>query len=76
MDCRPSACGKVAARYRSTYARSHQVGERYRRGLRAHFQALCATHGVTYDRYYKKEDDADDPGEPEPVESEQLMLAL
>jgi DNA repair photolyase len=66
----------LAARYRSTYARSHQVGERYRQGLRAHFQALCATHGVTYDRYYKKEDDADDPGEPEPVGSEQLMLAL
>jgi len=66
----------LAARYRSTYARSHQVGERYRQGLRAHFQALCATHGVTYDRYYKKEDDADDPGEPSPVGSEQLMLAL
>jgi len=67
----------LAARYRSTYARSYQVGERYRRGLRAHFKALCAAHGVTFDRYYKKEEDADDP-EPSvaPRESAQLMLAL
>src|SRR6476659_8082027 len=67
---------QLAPRYRSTYVRSHQVGERYRQGLREHFRALCAAHGVVFDRHYKKEDDADDPGEPEPVESEQLMLAL
>ena len=67
----------LAARYRSTYARSYQVGERYRQGLRTHFKALCAAHGVTFDRYYKREEDADDP-EPsvEPRESAQLMLAL
>ena len=69
----------LAARYRSTYARSHQVGERYRQGLRAHFSALCATHGVTFDRYYKREDDADDPAESslgESAEAAQLTLAL
>jgi len=69
----------LAARYRSTYARSHQVGERYRQGLRSHFQALCAAHGVTFDRYYKKEEDADDPAEASALaspESVQLTLAL
>ena len=69
----------LAARYRSTYARSHQVGERYRQGLRAHFQALCAAHGVTFDRYYKKEDDVDEDAEArlvETAESAQLLLGL
>jgi DNA repair photolyase len=68
----------LAARYRSTYARSHQVGERYRQGLRAHFNALCAAHGVTFDRYYKREDDAADADESpgESPESAQLRLAL
>ena len=50
----------LAPRYRSTYGRSTLVGERYRQGLRDHFRALCAEHGVVYDRYYKTEDDADD----------------
>ena len=50
----------LAPRYRSTYGRSALVGERYRQGLRDHFRALCAEHGVVYDRYYKTEDDADD----------------
>ena len=69
----------LAARYRSTYARSYQVGERYRQGLRAHFNALCAAHGVTFDRYYKREEDPDDPAESsaaESAESAQLTLAL
>jgi DNA repair photolyase len=69
----------LAARYRSTYARSHQAGDRYRQGLRAYFTALCATHGVTFDRYYKREEDADDAAGPSSVESSepaQLMLAL
>jgi len=47
----------LAARYRSTYARGYQVGEKYKEGLRAHFRALCARHGVVFDRYYKAEDD-------------------
>jgi DNA repair photolyase len=51
---------QLAARYRSTYGRSAQVGERYRQGLRDHFRALCATHGVVFDRYYKSEDDEEE----------------
>jgi DNA repair photolyase len=68
----------LAARYRSTYARSHSVGERYRRGLREHFRRLCAAHGVQFDRYYKSEDDAPDADESAATqrESAQLSLAL
>ena len=51
---------QLAARYRSTYGRSVQAGDRYRQGLRDHFRALCATHGVVFDRYYKSEDDGAD----------------
>jgi len=50
---------QLADKYRSTYRRSAQVGERYRQGLRDHFRALCATHGVVFDRYYKSEEDGD-----------------
>jgi DNA repair photolyase len=53
----------LTERYRSTYARSHTVGERYRRGLREHFQVLCAAHGVEFDRYYKSEDDDEETSE-------------
>lgn len=68
----------LAERYRSTYARSHSVGERYRRGLREHIGRLCATHGVRFDRYYKSEEDGADADESTaPVrESAQLALAL
>jgi DNA repair photolyase len=54
----------LARRYRATYARSHQAGERYREGLREYLRALCERHGVVFDRYYKSDDDADaDEGE-------------
>jgi DNA repair photolyase len=53
---------ELAPRYRAAYGRGAQVGERYRQGLREHFRALCATHGVIFDRYYKTEDDAEENG--------------
>ncbi len=37
---------QLAARYRNTYAHGHQVGERYREGLRAFFRKLCRRYGV------------------------------
>jgi hypothetical protein len=70
---------ELAARYRTAYGRSAQVGERYRQGLRDHFRALCATHGVTFDRYYKTEDDAEEDrvGDESPVVPHApLQLAL
>jgi DNA repair photolyase len=39
---------ELSARYRSTYARSHAVGERYREGLRTYFKRLCARYGVPF----------------------------
>jgi DNA repair photolyase len=48
---------ELAARYRSAYAHGHQVGERYRDGLRERFRAVCARHGVVFDRYYRVDDD-------------------
>ena len=70
---------QLADRYRSTYRRSAQVGERYRQGLRAHFRALCAAHGVVFDRYYKSEEDDDDEsndGTQEVVPDAPLQLTL
>lgn len=66
----------LAARYRSTYAHGYQVGERYRQGLREHFRALCATHGVVFDRYYKTEEDDDAAAETTATPSAQLELVL
>jgi DNA repair photolyase len=70
---------ELAPRYRSTYGRSAQVGERYRQGLREHFRTLCAANGVVFDRYYKTEDDdvPDDAARAsEPDVTRQLSLAL
>jgi DNA repair photolyase len=38
----------LARRYRSTYARSHVVGQRYRDGLKTVVRRLCARHGLRY----------------------------
>lgn len=65
----------LASRYRATYARSHQAGERYREGLREYFRALCAEHGVVFDRYYKS-DDEDGDTIPARSVSPQLSLSL
>ena len=67
----------LASRYRATYARSHQAGERYREGLREYFRALCAEHGVVFDRYYKPEaDEEDDETIPAREVAAQLSLSL
>ena len=49
---------ELSAKYRRAYARSYQVGERYRAGLRARFVDVCARYGVRFGRDYQ-EDDAD-----------------
>lgn len=69
----------LASRYRATYARGYQVGEKYKEGLRTHFRALCARHGVTFDRYYKSEDDEVDSSSADAARAggvEQLELAM
>ncbi|MDB4881567.1 MAG: Radical domain protein [Gemmatimonadetes bacterium] len=75
----------LAERYRSTYARGHSVGDRYKDGLRTHFRALCERYGVVFDRYCKSDDDDEESpdetvGEREPARhdplAEQLALRL
>jgi DNA repair photolyase len=72
----------LAPRYRATYGRSHQAGDRYRAGLREHFQQLCARHGVVFDRYYKTDgEDEETRGEASAdvggfTDGGQLALAL
>jgi DNA repair photolyase len=53
----------LAARYRGAYARSHQVNERYRQGLRERFAEVCAEHGVAFGRYYETTDDGSENDE-------------
>lgn len=65
---------ELAARYRRAYGRRHQVGERYRDGLRQHFSAVCAKHGVPFSRYYRSEED--DPEEGNAMSDAPAQLAL
>lgn len=51
---------ELAARYSRAYAASHQVGERYRDGLRARFATVCERHGLAFGRnndHAQREDD-------------------
>ena len=38
----------LASRYRATYERSHNAGERYRSGLHEYFKKVCARYGVPF----------------------------
>lgn len=50
---------ELAPRYRATYERSHNAGERYREGLQRYFRRICARYGVPFG-YQDAADDADD----------------
>jgi DNA repair photolyase len=39
---------ELAGKYSRAYAHSHQLGEKYRKGLRARFVAVCAQHGLPF----------------------------
>lgn len=38
----------LTARYRAAYARGHQMGDRYREGLRRFLRERCREHGISY----------------------------
>jgi DNA repair photolyase len=63
----------LAAKYRRAYGRSHQVGERYRDGLRTRFAEVCAKHGVEFGRYHR-DDEAEE--EEAPVAAEVAQRGL
>ena len=67
---------ELADKYRSTYAHGHQVGERYRAGLKERFRAVCERHGVVFDRSYRVDDDEVEAAASEPVVREPAQLAL
>jgi DNA repair photolyase len=54
---------ELAGKYARAYARSHQVGEKYRAGLRDRFASVCAQHGLAFGRLGGDDSsDADEPG--------------
>src|SRR5688572_16587313 len=65
----------LADRYRATYARGHQAGERYREGLQRFMRQLCNRYGVRASSYDADDTDDTENG-PRVREPEQLPLAL
>lgn len=74
----------LAERYRNTYARDHNAGEKYREGLRKFFDRLCRKYGVrgwSYDPSSDADEESDasemiaEPVAP-PRYDEQLLLPL
>jgi DNA repair photolyase len=67
-------------RYRATYARGYQVGERYREGLRRQFTRLCGKYGVPFghrEDIEEQDSSVRAPARPLPPEIEaQLALPL
>ena len=63
---------ELASRYRASYARSSNVGEKYRTGLRARFASVCAAHGIRFGR----DDDEASAEEEDPALDHQLGLAV
>ncbi|HET7456382.1 MAG TPA: radical SAM protein [Gemmatimonadaceae bacterium] len=58
----------LASRYRASYAHGHQVGDRYRDGLRRTFARLCERYGIeSWGRRGDDEED-DDEGDETPNE--------
>ena len=51
---------ELASRYRSTYARGYEVGERYRTGLRTFVRGLCSRYGVHFGYYDRPEEDEEE----------------
>jgi DNA repair photolyase len=66
----------LADSYRRAYAKSHQVGEKYRDGLRTRFSAVCEQYGVKYGRYYEEDDGAESAPDVSSSGPEQLGLAI
>jgi len=59
----------LGPRYRTTYARGHDVGDRYRAGMHRVLARLCAAHGIAYPRRRSWNRD-------EKAQTEQLAFAV
>jgi DNA repair photolyase len=70
---------QLEGRYRETYARGHEAGDRYREGLRSFFTRLCRRHGIPFGHTDSGDDEegaAGEVGAPAPAADPQLVLAL
>ena len=65
---------ELARRYRASYARGVHAGEKYRAGLRACMERICARHAIRVRTYGGEEDEDDDELPPPPAP--QLGLGL
>ncbi len=67
----------LAERYRVTYDHSHDVGERYRKGLQHFFHRICATHNIRLgDGRRDREDGATEDESEASGSGDQLALSL
>jgi DNA repair photolyase len=64
---------ELASRYRSTYARGYQVGERYSAGLRAFMRGMCERYGIRFGYYDSSDDEVPSPALGEQMELEGLV---
>src|SRR6266567_124594 len=62
----------LAERYRNTYARSYQAGDKYRAGLSAFFNKLCRKYGLPSSSKIE-DDEGDESLDDRAVPSEQLL---
>lgn len=65
----------LAERYHNTYAHGYQAGDKYRAGLAAFFDRICAKYGLPSSSRVK-DDEGDAPDESEAVPSSQLELGV
>src|SRR5205085_1187613 len=65
----------LAERYRNTYARGYQAGDKYRDGLSAFFNKLCRKYGLPSSSKIE-DDEGDESPDDRAVPSEQLPLAI
>ncbi len=63
---------ELASRYARAYARSYQVGEKYREGLRDRFENVCRQYDLQFGGSRVEEEDADDAS----YAVSQLQLAM
>jgi DNA repair photolyase len=66
----------LAERYRNTYSRGHQAGDRYREGLQRFMRQLCDRYGVRASSYDEDDDAEEVDGGSRATEPEQLLLPL
>jgi DNA repair photolyase len=66
----------LAERYRNTYARTPDAGEKYRRGLADFFETLCERYGVRSSSRYNDDENEEDHSDGAILLEQQLLLGF